>query len=450
MASVSTEKILLLFDEVRPVLGDAGIVDLSPSALDAAMAVHGVALAAPVPGGWAWDEPFTLSVPDAHGVRWLRLRPGLDPVLQTVCKALAMADGTGSAGRACAEMDRQAFACALAIPHYVCVHHPAERNRRIQLLDGEPALWTRGLGTVLDRVEDILQRVSARAGSKAFGAEDDARAAYLLGVQAREDGRFDEAEALFSRGAARAQDAQAWEPLALCHAGLGRTAWERGFHAEARRAFKAAEDVCRRHELRGLRARMLHWRFSVEATHGDARDATRLAASAIRAYPARDPHLLAFAHDLSVFWMDQGFFARAFVVLQAAAARGSSCAAERLLMWANLARAAGGQGDRLAYDDAVASALAEESRVPTDSCVAAARVALARGACSLSRWDEGENHARHALTVAFERGETAVACEAKGVTENAVRHRRLDRGARFGEDSGDDLAYEVAEAVQAA
>ena len=117
-----------------------------------------------------------------------------------------------------------------------------------------------------------------------------------------------------------------------------------------------------------------------------------------------------------------------------------STPAERLVALANLARAAGGAGDRQAFDDAWAEVWSLSSEWHATPDAGPALLDLARGAASLKDWARAERAASAARDVAMRLELGKVLLEAEAVLDSVTRRKALEEAA---EPAGGDEQAET-------
>ncbi len=164
--------------------------------------------------------------------------------------------------------------------------------------------------------------------------------------------------------------------------------------------------------MRTMRAEALHDLFTVAVETHNVAEGESLARRALHAYPSGHPRIPALAHDVAVFWMLQGYHARALPVLQAVA-RVISRHSDRLVTWSNLARAAGGarQADVFAAAWTATWQIIDEQ--PSLDCVTSSLLRLAYGSAHLEDWERVRLAAGYSAELADRRGQDAVRREAQ-------------------------------------
>ncbi|HYJ80146.1 MAG TPA: tetratricopeptide repeat protein [Longimicrobiaceae bacterium] len=258
----------------------------------------------------------------------------------------------------------------------------------------------------------------------------DPAAAFAVARLARRRAENARAESWYRRTVALARQAGDWPTYALAFLGLGTLYVQRGSFPAARRFYIRAHRAATRNTLHDVEGMALHDLFGIAVETGNAREANALARAAHRAYGNRNPKLPRLAHDVAYFWTTQGEFARALPVLERLAEIVRS-PAERLLVFADLARAAGGVGQRELFQTAWDQTWDILQGGETEEEAARALLDLAHGAASLGIWDRAERAAQAALDVATRRNEARVRLAAEAVLDSARHHRQAEvRAAR--------------------
>ncbi|MBB6070317.1 tetratricopeptide repeat protein [Longimicrobium terrae] len=162
-----------------------------------------------------------------------------------------------------------------------------------------------------------------------------------------------------------------------------------------------------RHALPALEGTALHHLFVISS---DAPDTTKLygyASAALKAYGQDHPRLFALAHDVAVYWTDQGRYAWALPVLEAVVPDASDPSL-RALAYASLARAAAGAGAAEVYDRAARHAWGFLDLLPTGAGRGEVLMTLGRAAALAGEIDRAEEALNAALRISAQRGEAQV------------------------------------------
>jgi tetratricopeptide (TPR) repeat protein len=268
----------------------------------------------------------------------------------------------------------------------------------------------------------------------ALADPDSAEAAYLTGRLARLAAENVRAECWFWEAVARSHRSGDPASRALSFIGLGNLHRQTGKLAAARRYQARALFVARRHGLDQIAGMASHDLFVLADERDHSREAEKHAMNALRWYGMGHRRLPSLAHDLAVFWMDRGDFARALPVLRAVQPHIQG-ARENLLTLGSIARAAGAVGDRATFDgvwDEMRPVLSDAEAGPEGTAALSGSVllALAQGAERLGEWERAEQAAGRALEVATRRGEMEVAIRAEAVRDAARSGRAGTARAR--------------------
>ncbi len=271
----------------------------------------------------------------------------------------------------------------------------------------------------------------------ALVSPSDAGLAHEVGRLARAGGELARSESWHRRAIMLGRQTGAWEPYARAYVSLGNLASRRGNFPQAKRCQIKAFRAARRHALGEVMGMALHDLFLIAVDTGDAIEAQRRARQAFRAYGPTHRRIPYLAHDVAVLWNREGQFGQALPVLQAMLPR-FQAPDERLLVYANIARAAGGLRDVVAFEDAWAAADNLLILPQTASRKAQALLNLARGATGLSQWERAEAAAQEALEQATYRGESQIVFQAESVLLSVQLHRIADDKAVAGSQLPED------------
>ncbi|MFL5384073.1 MAG: tetratricopeptide repeat protein [Longimicrobiaceae bacterium] len=297
----------------------------------------------------------------------------------------------------------------------------------------------------------------AFAHSAALATPDEPFPAYTVGLLARRSAEYRRAETWFRRTLALARRTGDWNHYGLACIGLGTLFRQRGDYPTARLWYVKALRVARRRALWDVRPMALHDLFCVAANGGHAEEAEEWARRAFRAYGRRHPRLVALAHDVARFWLEEGRYDEALQVFRALLPHINRLNDRRLIS-SNMARAAAGLGDRLTFAAMWSETWRLVDEYEDTECVAESLVALAQGAAALGDPDRGQLAAGHALKVAIQRHEAEQRLAAERVLES-LRTVRMGVPARVlqppppapadPEDAGISLAEHLVAALAA-
>jgi tetratricopeptide (TPR) repeat protein len=262
------------------------------------------------------------------------------------------------------------------------------------------------------------------ATSAALASPTHAGSAFRVGQIARRKGENARAETWFRRAIGLGRQAKDWASYAEAFLGLGNLYKLRGNYPAARRFHIRGLRAARRHALRDIQGRALHDLFTIAVETSPPAEAQELARLAFRAYGPRHPRLPALAHDVAYFWMGQGRFAPALDVFRAVLPHIAD-PSERMLVAANLGRAAGGAGDRPVFEEAWEQVWTanEWERYPA---AGQALLELAHGASSLRDWTRAEKAAEAGRDLAQKRGQGQVVILSDTVLDAARRKRGME------------------------
>jgi hypothetical protein len=140
------------------------------------------------------------------------------------------------------------------------------------------------------------------------------------------------------------------------------------------------------------------------------------------------------AHDVAFLWMEQGHFARALPVFEAVRPH-FVLIPERISLVANIARAAGGVGDREGFRKAWVEANRLSKDPEARPALPGSMLDLAQGAASLGEWDRAEQAAEQALASAKEQRQAKVMFSAETLLD-AIRNGRKTEFTAPQVDSG--------------
>jgi tetratricopeptide (TPR) repeat protein len=246
--------------------------------------------------------------------------------------------------------------------------------------------------------------------------------AYTVGLYCRRNAEYNRAETWFRRTRVLSWRAGDQQSFALSWIGLGNVYLQRGNYEEAKAAHLRALRVARRRGFWHIKAMALHDLFTIAVDQQQTVEAEKFAQQAARAYSAGSPQLIALAHDIATFWMNQGFYHRALVVFQVVS-KLLTRTDERLVALSSLGRAAAGAGDIKLFTDAWVAVQLGLHRNPNTDRACVALLMLAYGAVSLGDWTRAELAARHALDISRKRGELEVFARAQALLDSVPEQR---------------------------
>lgn len=307
----------------------------------------------------------------------------------------------------------------------------------------EVVQWAEGVGHP--------QTALAFAQNVALVLPTDAAAALQVGRIARGLADHARAEVWFRRALGLARQARDWRLYARAFGGLGNLYVQRGNLPAARRFHVRALRGARRGGMRLEQAAALHDLFCVEVAAGQQQAAESHARQVLELAGARSPRLPALAHDVAYLWMEQGHFTRALRVFQALLPLFADEPLEGLFARADVARAAGGVGNRPLFQQMFAEVMERAHDAAVAEGAARALLELAHGARSLGDWDRAEQAANRALELAATRGEAKIRLIAEALLDS-IRQRgaavRTSPPPAPASDSGDKLAAELVTSLE--
>lgn len=332
--------------------------------------------------------------------------------------------------RLIAELERAGFDAAVEGPLRAMarvLQAPGEVTRQeLTAACREVSLWADD--------QDLPGTALAFAQAGAQASPRDAAMGYRVGLLARRRAEYPRAESWFRRVIGLGRQAKDWESYARAFLGLAGLYIQRGNYPVARRFLIRCLRAARRHGLRELTAMAYHDLFAIAIQTDQLAEANDLARLAFRAYGPRHPRLPALASDMGLLWLLRGEFAAALDALRAAHAH-ITHPCEQLLSWGNIARAAGGVGDRAAFDQAWDEIWSYAGDWYNRQNAPWALMDAARGATSLRDWTRAERAATTAREVAIRRQEAHVIAEAESVLDSVTRRLQMDTAQPDNTDS---------------
>lgn len=250
--------------------------------------------------------------------------------------------------------------------------------------------------------------------------------ALKVGQVARDRAEMARAETWFRHAIMISRQVGDWETYARAYIALGNMAIKRGSFPVAHRMHIKALRAARRKGLPALQGMAAHDLFVVATETGRHAQAEEYARAAFRAYGPHHERLPILAHDVAYLWMEQGRFAPALEVFEALRPHVLGQRDRGVVAVANIARAAGGVGDREVFRKAwvEVNRLAKEPDVRP--VLASAMLEMAHGASSLGEWDRAEQAAEQALALATELRQAKVMISAETVLDSVRSGRRTE------------------------
>lgn len=208
-----------------------------------------------------------------------------------------------------------------------------------------------------------------------------------------------------------------WQAYAEACAGYGNMYYHTGNFPRARYYHERCLRVARRNRLREMVGAAHHNLFAIEMEVGNYDTAEAHAARAHRAYPPESPCVARLARDLSWRWTIMGHFTRA-LPLASEALNHFTVPVDRALVWADVARAAGGVGEHDVFEQAWAETWVLVGRGVTEPFAAGILLDLAHGAKSIGETARAARAAIKAAERAQERGEGKTVLEAEALLDS--------------------------------
>lgn len=275
----------------------------------------------------------------------------------------------------------------------------------------------------------------------ALACPGDAASAFKVGQIARKRAENARAESWFRRTIALARQAGDWSSYALAFLGLGTLYMQKGNFPIARKFYVRCLRAARRHCLKDTLGCANHDLMAISILSGSTEGVERYARAAFDAYGRGNQRLPRLAHDVAYFWITQGHFSRAIPVLRALVPHTRS-ASEQLILFSNLARAAGATGNRDLFDQGWDRALEIIDQGTVVDQSAEAWLELAHGAVSLKQWARASRAAGRALELATNRGEARIRLSAESVLDS-MRLGQPQQPETTIAETGYDLEAEV-------
>lgn len=303
------------------------------------------------------------------------------------------------------------------------------------LLDAPAAVGSATLGGACRALSDWAAGREAPASALLFmqaaalASPLDADAACSVGRMARNRAEYARAETWFRQAVVAARESGNWSAYAQAYVGLGKVFWQRGALPAARRCMLRAYKTATRHHFRELRGWALSDLGGIAIHAGRWDEARSYIRAALTLYGPRHRLACHLVHDLAYAWITAGWFAPATRVLTAISPSFAG-RDERLYLNSSLARAAGGAGEEVLFDRAVAQVV----QLVDDPALAAFApgvwLDVAHGGSSLRRWELARTAAETALRLATIRGEGRIRLEADSILGSIAAERAVERARR--------------------
>lgn len=262
-----------------------------------------------------------------------------------------------------------------------------------------------------------LNTALAYTQAASVAAPRNARLSLAVGKLARRRGEAARAETWFRHTVMISRQIGDWESYSRAYIALGNMLITRGNLPAAGRMHIKALRAARRKGLQQIQGMALHDLFVIADEMGRDEQAEEYARQAFRAYGGGHPSLLALGHDIAYFWMQRGYFSQALEVFQQLEPAATEPRA-RLLLTANIARAAAGVGNRELFRKAWTQVYRMTKDPELSGIVANVTLELALGAASLGEWDRAEQAGQESLDSAVRLGQAKVRFRAESLLES--------------------------------
>ena len=237
---------------------------------------------------------------------------------------------------------------------------------------------------------------------------DNPHYAYNLARVARKMAFYEESEAWLKWAHYVARTYGRWEVATLALSGLGNLHRQRGNLPKARRFHEVARRMARLKDLRTLEGDALYDLAVMSGDFGDHALVVTYAREALSAYGPGHSQIYYLAHDIAWYWMDSlGDFENASHVFSALLDHVWK-PSHRLLICANLARAAAGAGWKEMFESMWLESWGVIRQSVDQEGHAAALAQLALGAGSLGDWERAIIAAEGSLKIGRVRKEAPI------------------------------------------
>jgi len=268
------------------------------------------------------------------------------------------------------------------------------------------------------------------------------RYAWLVARMLRGQRRMREAEVWFRRAHRIAVWTDDWEAQALTLNSLGNLHLSVGRFPTAKRLNLRARSVARRHSLTRLEAEVTHDLFITSAELKAFDQAEEYASEAFALYGRSHPRLLMLMHDVAQFWIDQGHYNRAFIVLKALV-RKFTVPAERIRVIASAVHAAGAMRLMDTFERFWADYWKLNSTVKNPLVLATTLFEVGSGAAKAEHWDRATTTLELSRDYARQAGSHDVAARAESAIQLVCTRQVVDESvSRAPAARGDTLATE--------
>jgi tetratricopeptide (TPR) repeat protein len=227
------------------------------------------------------------------------------------------------------------------------------------------------------------------------------------GKLARELALYPKAESWLRKAIRVARRTKDWDTYIWSYIALAVLYMRLGNHPASQALTERVLRTAKHHRLKGMEGLAYHQFFILEAQSKHPREAYGYAHQALAAYGNSHPRLTALAHDVARFWVDQGHFARALCVFEAALGRVEHINEQAVVM-ANVAHAAAGAGAREKYEKARQHVLELIARMRGETAIAEVFAILAYADVYIGEFARADEATEIASATAIRRKETEV------------------------------------------
>ncbi|HEX8276075.1 MAG TPA: hypothetical protein VF615_25785 [Longimicrobiaceae bacterium] len=273
--------------------------------------------------------------------------------------------------------------------------------------------------------------------------------AIRAGQAARRAAAYPLALAWLQRGLELAETQSDWHAYTLALSALGNVYVQRGNYPRAREAHARCLACASHHGLAELEGDANHDLMGIAIEVEDLAGAKAFAQASLRAYGASHPKIPRLAHDFAILLTLMGHFGSALCV-QHALLPFYRRPVDQIIVWGDIARAAGEAGRRDEFEQAREAVWDIIAHHRPEDYMGRALLDVALGASALRAWMHAARAAAAALEIATKRQEGKIAITAEQILEGIERARALElkpTGAAVLEDESRPLAAEFVRAL---
>lgn len=270
--------------------------------------------------------------------------------------------------------------------------------------------------------EGHLNAALAYTQAASVSAQRNARLALAVGQLARRRGDMARAETWFRHTIMVGRQVGDWDSYSRAYIALGNMLISRGNLPAAARMHIKALRAARRKGLQQIQGMALHDLFVIAYEMGRDEQAEEYARQAFRAYGPAHPSIPSLALDTAYFWLERGHFRRSLEVFQALEPH-LMTPRIRLALLANIARAAGGVGDRDLFRKAWTQVTRMNKDSELQSIAPACMLELGYGAANLGEWDRAQQAAEDSYEQATKLGQGKIRMRAEALLQSVKSGR---------------------------